>query len=510
MSRSRRPVVPTRHTVTIDALAFGGAGVARVENKVAFVPGALPGETVVIEVVGRRRKFDRTKLIEVLTPSPDRRPPLCPHVSLCGGCSLQELVYEKQLEAKAQHVRDCLSRIGGLEVPEFGRPVPSPREVRYRNKMEFTFQPRPWEEDGPPEVPSPGPALGLHVPGRFDAVFDLEECVLPSPRAVHVLKEVRDFAREHSLPAYRSRWDEGLLRHLVVREGHHTGELLVALVVREPEHVLLGLGPRLGERIPGLTGVVLIVNRTKAAIAKGDQEEVLWGRPFFREKLAGLEFELGAQSFFQTNTAGAERLVEVLRESLDRTLDEVGATSSSEGSSSEDSSSAGTSVEGAPGRRHGHLLDLYCGAGTLGLCLADRFDKVTGVEQVTEAVQSAERTAKRNGIEHVSFHVDDVERWVREGGPDQDPASPKRGIPGPFDVLVVDPPRAGLHPKALETLPWLGAEVIAYVSCNPSTLARDAAGLASAGYSPVGLRIVDLFPQTGHIESILTFRRNVP
>ena len=489
MSRTRRSVAPSRHTVTIDSLAFGGAGVARVDGKVAFVPGALPGETVVIEVVGRRRKFDRTKLIEVLTPSPDRRPALCPHVSLCGGCSLQELVYERQLEAKAQHVRDCLSRIGGLDVPESGPPVSSPRETRYRNKMEFTFQPRPWEET-PPEVPGPGPALGLHVPGRFDAVFDLEECVLPSPRAVEVLKEVRAFAREHSLPAYRSRWDEGLLRHLVVREGHHTGELLVALVVREPEHILLELGPRLGERIPDLTGVVLIVNRTKASIAKGEQEQVLWGRPYFREKLAGIEFELGAQSFFQTNTAGAELLIDVLRESLDEAL-----------------GSSPTQAPGPAGRRHGHLLDLYCGAGTLGLCLADRFDQVTGVEQVAEAVTSAQRTAERNGIEHVSFHVDDVERWVREGGPDQDPASPSRGIPGPFDVLVVDPPRAGLHPKALETLPWLGAGVIAYVSCNPATLARDAAGLVAAGYRPVGLRIVDLFPQTGHIESILTFRR---
>ena len=489
MPRTRRQTIPTRHTVMIESLAFGGAGIARVDGKVQFVPGALPGEEVVIEVLGRRRKFDQARLVEVQRPSPDRRPPLCPHVSLCGGCSLQELAYTRQLEAKAQHVRDCLERIGGLEVPEFGPPVPSPSETRYRNKMEFTFNVRAWEPDGPPDSPRPSPALGLHVAGRFDAVFDLEECVLPSPRAVAVLAEVRAFVRERGLEAYRSRPDEGLLRHLVVREGHHTGELLVALVVRDADPALPELGPRLGERIEGLTGVVLIVNRTRATIAKGEQEEVLWGRPWLREELGGIRFELGAQSFFQTNTAGAERLVEVLKASLD-------------------SAGVGTAA-GRPGTAgvipQGHLLDLYCGAGTLGLCLADRFRRVTGVEQVAEAVRSAERTAERNGIRHASFHVADVERWVREDRGD----SGREGPLGedPCDVIVVDPPRAGLHPRALETLPRLGAEVIAYISCNPSTLARDAAGLVAAGYRPVGLRIVDLFPQTGHIESVVVFRQ---
>lgn len=511
MARSRRQTTPTRHTVHIDALAFGGAGVARVDGKVQFVPRALPGEEVVVEILGRRRKFDQARLIEVLERSPDRRDPICPHVSLCGGCSLQELAYARQLEAKAQHVRDCLSRIGGLTVPEFGPPVPSPSETRYRNKMEFTFNPRAWEAEAPPNEPRPSPALGLHVPGRFDAVFDLEACVLPSPRAVAVLREVRDYVRAHGLEAYRCRNDEGLLRHLVVREGHHTGEMLVALVVREPEHVLLGLGSYLAERIEGLSGVILIVNRTRATVAKGDQEEVLWGRPWFRENLGGLEFELGAQSFFQTNTAGAERLVEVLEESLAAVG--VGGNPKAEGEpEAEPEAEEDAETECDPAHRAGnrsgsggHLLDLYCGAGTLGLCLAHRFRKVTGVEQVEDAVRSAVRTAERNGIRHASFYVDDVERWVRPEGGATEPDSPLAH--DPCDVIIVDPPRAGLHPRALDSLPRLGAPVIAYVSCNPSTLARDAAALVASGYRTAGLRVIDLFPQTGHIESVLVFRR---
>lgn len=496
MSRARPLAEPIRSTVMIEALAFGGAGIARVDGKVWFVPGALPGERVVVEILGRRRKFDQAKLVEVVEPSPLRRPPLCPHVEHCGGCSLQVLAYPAQLEAKAQHVRDCLARIGGIAVPEFGPPVASPAEFRYRNKMEFTFSTRAWEPAGRPTEPSPGPALGLHVPGRHDAVFELERCVLPSPRAVQVLAEVRAFAREAGLTAYRCREDTGLLRHLVVREGHASGDLLVALVVRESAPILRSLGPRLGAVVPGLTGVVLIVNRTKATIARGSQDEVLWGRPFLRERLGGLSFELGAQSFFQTNTAGAEELLGVIGEILDRSGFPLRGP---DGPRPSPTAPAAASTSMSAASPPPHLLDLYCGAGTLGLCLADRFGRVTGVEQVEEAVRSAERTAALNRITDAHFVVADVERWIRQFPTGTDDES------APIDVIIVDPPRAGLHPRALEVLPALGASLIVYVSCNPSTLARDAAALVAAGYRPAGLRIVDLFPQTGHIESVLAF-----
>lgn len=448
-------------TLQIDDLAFGGEGLGRLDGKVRFVPGALPGERVRARRLGRRRSFDRMQLVEVLDRSPDRLRPLCPHSDYCGGCATQPLRYERQLEAKARQVRDCLARIGSMDVPEVGPPLPAPRLSGYRNKMDFTFGGRAWSPAGPPETPR-APALGLHVPGRFDAIFDVEHCILPGGRAVTALQVVRDYARRHGLTGYRSRPDEGLLRHLIVREGKNTGDFLLGLVTRTADPPLPGLAEELAARVPGLTGVVRIVNDRRATIARGTQSEVLFGRDTFRERLLRLEFELGAQSFFQTNTWGAEVLVSELR----RLLADL------------------------PGRR---ILDLYCGVGTLGLSLADRFEQVHGVELADEAVADAQRNARRNGIAHATFVAGDVDAWLRE------PPEHLRGIDG----VIVDPPRAGLHPRTLQSLPRLGASWIAYVSCNPSTLARDAAGLRDAGYLPTRLRVIDLFPHTAHVESIL-------
>ncbi len=490
MPRTKKHREPRRFEARIESLAFGGKGVARIDGKVAFVPRAFPGEEVVVEVVGRRKKFDRSRLISVEVASPDRRPAVCSHVAVCGGCATQELDYPRQLEAKAQQVRDCLQRIGDLQVPEWAPPIGSPREFRYRNKMDFTFAHRAWIEAGPPEGELPSPALGLHVPGRFDGVFDLEVCHLCSQRVVETVRHVRAFARHHQLPAYFSRNDTGLLRHLITREGHHTGELLVGLVVREPDDVLAEFGSYLAERIDGLTGVVLVVNRTKATIARGDEEIVLHGRDHIHERLGGRLFRVAAQSFFQTNTEGAETLVQAIRE--------------------------------RPEAQGKHLLDLYCGAGTLGLCLADRFERITGIEQNEAAVADARENARLNGIDHTSFESGDVLDWLRTRGTGRGSnlatesdsvmgsqaggAEATDGLPvETFDTVIVDPPRAGLHPKALRLLPHLGAKHLIYVSCNPSTLARDASELAGHGFVPKALRIVDMFPQTGHVESVLVF-----
>lgn len=457
----RRP--PIHVTLEIEGLSSEGAGVARHEGKVHFVPGAFPGERVEAEIVSARRRFDRARLVRVIDPSPDRRAPRCPHLDYCGGCSIQTLDYSAQLLAKSTHVRDCLERIGGCQVPELAPPIASPMRERYRNKMEFTFAVRAWEPEGPPETPL-SPALGLHAPGRYDAVFDLEECILPGPRAVQALRIVRDFARRKGLSAYRSREDTGLLRHLIVREGQNTGDLLIALVTRDEDSRLLELGPELAKQIPGLTGLVLLVNRTRATIARGEVAAVLHGKPYFQEKLLDLEFELHALSFFQTNTLAAERLVQTLREM----------------------------VHQLPGLS---LLDLYCGAGTLGLALASRFERVLGVDQVEEAIEDAKRNAVRNGLTHVEYLAADVEEWIR-------------AQENSFDTVVLDPPRAGLHPRALARLPELAPRWIVYVSCNPATLARDAAGLQQAGYLPEALQIIDQFPNTSHVESILLFRRS--
>lgn len=455
----------------IESLAFGGEGVARHEGKVRFVPGALPGETVRAVPLRTRRQYDRMRLLEIVSPSPDRVAPLCSHTALCGGCSIQTLRYERQLESKAEQVRQLLERLGGVRIDEPHAPIGSPLLIGYRNKMEFTFAPRAWTMERPSEEERarsdtrPAPALGLHVPGRYDAVFDLADCVLSPAPFVRAVEVTRAFAQERGLAAYRSQEDDGLLRHLVVRCGANTGEVLIAIVVRVLDDALIDLAERLTQAVPGLVGVVAIVNRTTATVARGDREVLLTGRPFFRERLAGLEFELSAQSFFQTNTRGAEALVEVLARMAP--------------------------IDG------GRLLDLYCGAGTLGLTLASRTREVLGVEQVESAVDDARRTAQRNGVANAEFVRADVEAWVRE------PAA----RPDHFDCVVIDPPRAGLHPKALTGLIALGAPRVLYVSCNPSTLARDTATLIAAGYRAAELQVIDLFPHTAHVESIVRFER---
>jgi len=461
---SSGPAAPVR--LRIESLAYGGEGVARHQGKVCFVAGAFPGEEVEAVPASRRRNFDRWRLQRVVEPSPERRLPLCPHLDLCGGCSTQALRYESQLAAKGAQVRDCLERIGRLRVSEPHPPLPSPVLVGYRNKMEYTFAARPWLPTAPPEGGEAAPALGLHVPGRFDAVFDLQACALPSGATVRLLPLVRAFVRRHGLTVWRDEHRRGLLRHLVVREGKNTGEILLGLVVSEPHPALRLLASELAAAEPRLEGMVQIVNDRPASIARGEREEVLIGRPYLRERLGSLLFEVQAQSFFQTNTWGAEVLISAARRLL-----------------------------GA--RAGGHLLDLYCGAGTLGLSLADRFDRLTGVEQAESAVADARRNAALNRVDRCQFLAAPVEEWMRAAAD----ARPD------YAGIVVDPPRAGLHPRALRGLIELGPPWILYVSCNPSTLARDAAGLVEAGYGPRALQVVDLFPHTAHVESVLLLER---
>jgi 23S rRNA (uracil1939-C5)-methyltransferase len=455
-----KPETPRPHsgrpcwTLSIESLAFGGEGIAHNDGKVCFVPGA-------------RRRYDRARLHRVLLPSPDRRLPLCPHTAVCGGCVLQTCRYEAQLAAKAEQVRDCLRRIGHIEVDEIGPPLPSPVLSGYRNKMEFTFSNRSWHPEGPPAIPGPGPVIGLHVAGRFDAVFDMSACILPAGASLRVLQVVRDFARQQGLAAWRSDSDQGLLRHLVVREGKNTGEILAAVVTRRAEERLRGLGPLLAREVDGFAGLVVIVNERPATVARGDREDLLWGRPWFRERLAGLDFELQAQSFFQTNTWGAEVLISAIRRML-------------------------------PSGGEGRLCDLYCGPGTLGLSLARSFREVLGVEQVAAAVSDARRNAARNSIDNACFVEADAEDWCPDAA-----ASGKQ-----FDGVLCDPPRAGLHPRALRGLLALAPSWILYVSCNPPALARDAVALVQSGYEPISLQIVDLFPHTAHIESVLLFIRS--
>jgi 23S rRNA (uracil1939-C5)-methyltransferase len=446
-------------TVSIDDLAFGGEGVGRVNGYVIFVRGGLPGDVVNVRITEARARFARGVIEAIERPSPERRVAPCVYFGRCGGCRLQHLAYPAQLAFKEKQVRDCLERLGGL--PPFAlRPIMAAvEEYGYRNKMEFTVAPS-----------AAGPALGLHEADRYDVVLDVDRCLLQSDRMNTLLAETRAVAREHGLTVYEATSDgsgRGLLRFVTLREGRRTGQAMVNIVASAPEiEALTPVAERLRARVPATASVVLNVNAKKASVAIGTEEHLLLGRDTITESLGGLEFQVSANSFFQTNTVQAERLFEVVEQACALTGREV-------------------------------VFDLYAGTGAISLLLARASRHVYGVELVTAAVADAMRNAHANGIENCTFLTGEVRHVL--------PELLRQGIRA--DVVVADPPRAGFHPKALSTLATLAPPVIVYVSCNPATLARDVGDLVRQGYVLEWVQPVDMFPQTPHIEAVARLRR---
>lgn len=453
MARPKRGEVLS---LTIDDLAFGGEGVGRADGYVVFVPGGLPGDRLRVRLVQVRTRFGRGSIEEVLEPSPQRVEAPCPYFGRCGGCRLQHVAYPAQLAFKSKQVADALERLGGLrDVPL--RPIIGAEETfGYRNKMEFT-------------VARARGALvvGLHETERYDSVLDIERCLLQSDRMNGLLAEARAFFAERGLTVYEQDTGEGLLRFLMLREGKHTGELMTNVVTSAPAvSELAPLAQRLQARDPGTTSVVMNVNPKKASVAVGVEEHLLGGRDHIREDVGGLTFRVSANSFFQTNTRQAERLFDLVVES--------------------------TGLTGAE-----TVLDLYSGTGAISLLLARRARWVYGVELAQAAVDDAGANATANGITNCTFVSGEV-RFVL-------PALIAKGVTA--EVVVADPPRAGFHPKALHALITLGARRIVYVSCNPTTLARDLGELVRGGYRLEWVQPVDMFPHTPHIEAVARLER---
>ena len=433
--------------LSVDALAFGGAGIARADGYVVFVEGAIPGDRVRARVFKAKRAYGHARVVELLEPSPERIPPAADHP----GAPWQVLPYERQLAVKAEQVDDALRRIGRLDGFALEPIVPAVQEWRYRNKLEYSFGTAP---DG-------GLVCGFHAPGRWDEIVALDDCLLASERGNAAREQVLAWARAEGLRAHDRRSGEGMLRNLVVREGRRTGEIQVRLVVAPGDLPT-----------PSLTAAVaadsLLVTTTDAlgeTTAVGETE-LLAGSDAIEEELADLRFRISPLAFFQTNTEMAERLY-------------------------------GVAAELADLRGPERLFDLYCGSGTIGLALSARVAQVYGVELVEESVADAITNARLNGIDNARFYAGDVRLALRE-------LVEQAGRP---DVVVVDPPRAGLSKKAVRRVIEAAPRKIVYVSCNPTTLAPNAAQLAEAGYALRRVRPVDMFPQTPHIECVAVLER---
>ncbi|HEV8672912.1 MAG TPA: 23S rRNA (uracil(1939)-C(5))-methyltransferase RlmD [Methylomirabilota bacterium] len=441
-------------TVDVTDLAFGGEGVARVGGFVLFVPGGVPGDRLDVRLVQVRPRFGRVQIERIVTPSAVRTEAPCPYFGRCGGCRLQHVRYEAQLEFKQRQVAECLARLGGLGPAETVplRPILGAPEIfGYRNKMEFTFA-----EAGGAAI------VGLHEAERYDAILDIERCLIQSETMNAVLAEVRAFVRQTGWRVYRQESEEGLLRFLVLREGRATGEAMVNLVTASPDVATArALADRLRARCPQVASVVLNVNPKKAAVAVGVEEHPIAGNERIREQLGGIEFAISANSFFQTNTRQAERLFGIVAEYAELHGREV-------------------------------VFDLYSGTGAISLLLARQARAVYGIELVPAAIEDATRNAAANGIANCTFLSGEVRHVL--------PELMRQGTRA--EVVVADPPRAGFHPKALRAVVALAPARIVYVSCNPATLARDLAVLRAGGYALKTVQPIDMFPHTPHIEVV--------
>ena len=452
--RKRPPVKKGEEiALAIDRLAYGGRGVGRLDGFVVFVPGTVPGDRVRARPWRIKPGYAEADLTAVVAPSAQRTAPPCPHFGPCGGCVWQHVAYDTQAAAKEAIVRDSLAHIAGVRgVPV--RPIVAMRDPwRYRNKMEFTFHP-----DG---------VLGLHRRGAFDRIAPIDACLLQSDTANAILSAARTFAETAGLSRYDPRDRTGLLRQLVIREAVATGEIMVAVVTTSPEvPQLRGLADRLVAAEPRIASVLHGVNAGPSDGVPLSGVAVLAGRAYIVEALRGLRFRIGLETFFQTNTAQAERLAEV--------------------------------VEEFAALRGGETVyDLYCGVGTFSLPLAGRAARVHGIEVVPSAVEAARDNAALNGIDNVEFSSGDVRKAL--------PELRRRG--GAPDLLILDPPRSGAGGRVVRRILETGAPRVVYVSCNPTTLAPDLKDLLAGGYAVRAAQPLDLFPQTYHVECVVLLER---
>lgn len=434
--------------LTIESLAFGGAGVARLDGYVVFVQGAIPGDTVKAVVGKSKRAYAEARTLEVVKPSPDRLEPVANHP----GAPWQVIPYEQQLAIKHQQVDDALRRLGRLEGYVMEPIIPAVEQWRYRNKLEYSFGA---DEDG-------RLICGFHAPGRWHEIVEIEDCMLASEAGNRAREEVVAWARAQGLKAYDRRNGEGFLRNLVVREGRRTGDIQVRLVTSPGKLD----SESLAAAVPTANGLMWTRLDSVAETTTGGETELLAGAERLDEELGGLSVRISGEAFFQTNTEMAERLYAL-------------------------------AIEYAQLGGFERVYDLYCGIGTIGLLMAPRAAELWGLEIIEDAISDAIANARLNEIDNAHFFAGDVRLAMRD-------LVAKAGRP---DVLVVDPPRAGLSQKIVRRIIEAGPRRIVYVSCNPTTLAPNAAQLVEAGYVLTKVRPVDMFPQTPHVECVAQLER---
>jgi 23S rRNA (uracil1939-C5)-methyltransferase len=446
--------------IEVSDVAFGGKGLARIEGLAVFIDQAVKGDRVKALITRRRKSYAEARVLEILVPSSDRIEPPCPYSGSCGGCKWQFLRYAAQIDYKRRHVAESLAHIGGLPDVQVHPTLPADPIFGYRNKMEFSCSDHRWlmPEEMKREDIDRGFALGLHVPGTYHKVLDTKACLLQPDFGNELLNQVRDEIRHSGRPPYGLRSHQGFWRFLMLRHSVAEDRWMVNIVTSGPDAKLLGaVANRLLRQHAQVAGVVNNVTARKAAIAVGESETVLGGEPRLRERIGRYTFEVSANSFFQTNTRAALRLY--------RTAQTYARLTGTE-----------------------RIIDLYCGTGTISIFMAEQAREVWGIELGEGAVADARRNSSANGVANTRFVCGDARHML--SAIDFNP-----------EVLLVDPPRDGLHPDVVQQVLALKPQRVVYISCNPATLARDLAQL-KVRYRVAEVQPVDMFPHTWHIESV--------
>ena len=466
--RNKKTVI---NNIRLERYAAEGRSVAHFnEGKTIFVEGAVPGDIADILVLKQKKSYAEGKVLQITEYSKDRVTPFCKHFGICGGCKWQMLPYEKQLLYKQQQVADQLSRIGHVVLPELEPIIGSEAQTFYRNKLEFTFSTRQYlsqeeltKAEGEPIAQKP--VLGFHAPGLFDKIVDIETCYL-QPEPTNTIKNLlRRMALEHQLEFYDHRTKEGWLRNVIIRVAT-TGEVMVNLIVHHDAEALKFILDALLKAVPDITSLHYTINPKLNDTIYDLPVTTYFGKGFIEERLEQFRFKISPKSFFQTNSRQAEKLYQVVR-----------------------------SFAGLSGQEV--VYDLYCGTGSIGIFLSGGAKKIIGIETVADAVEDARENAAWNGLTHCQFFAGDVSKIAT------DEFFQEHGYP---DVIITDPPRAGMHEKLITQLLEIRAPKVVYVSCNPATQARDLQLLDSV-YRVSRLQPVDMFPHTHHIENVALLER---
>jgi 23S rRNA (uracil1939-C5)-methyltransferase len=465
----KRKELPLLENVEIEAFAAEGKALARVDNLVVFVPFAAPGDVVDIRLSRKRKQYAEGRIVAFKRYSADRVEPFCSHFGVCGGCQWQHLPYPSQLKYKQQQVLDVLQRIAKIELPEARPILGSEKDRFYRNKLEYTFSNKRWrtlEEIQSGEEFKNSEALGFHIPGMFDKVLDIEKCFLQEDFSNRVRLSVKAFCLAHQMDFFDLKLQQGLMRNLIVRTTSTGQKMVIVVFFREETASREALLNHLLNEFPEITSLIYVINN-KANDTIFDRETVVYqGSAYIVEKMEELQFIIGPKSFYQTNSEQAYRLYSLVREFAGLQGNEL-------------------------------VYDLYTGTGTIANFLARQCRKVIGIEYIPEAIEDARANAELNGIKNTTFFAADVKDLLNND------FTAEQGRP---DVLITDPPRAGMHGDVVKTILSAAPERVVYVSCNPSTQARDLS-LMDNLYQVEALQAVDMFPHTQHVENVVLLKR---